>query len=203
MALYGNQDERLLIKEGTLSLGNVSSPQLIGTNNVDPLSFFSGQVLGRFKQGSLKPNIKRTWAEFLAGTPAILVAKALVRKQFMLELELGQFDAATIALSKGTLYVPNYNVATPAAKVVNLNWLGPDEPPVVKFAILLQAATIDGKPFRMMFFNTFNSADDVSLTESGTAFATNKVSFEAFPHPAFSGPTADQQSYGLIWDEVA
>lgn len=200
---YGFNSNKFLIKEGTIQVGTWTTPHLIGTNNTDPLQYFSGNVLGYFKQGTLKPMLNRNFAEFLANTPGILVRKDLIRKQFHFDLELAQFNADTLALAMGTYQIAGYSITTPTIKTVDLNFFGSDQPVQNPLGYLITTATVDGKAFYMAGWSMVNTSEDVSPTLSGTAHATIKCKFEAFPSLDFAGlPTENQQHYGLYWDEL-
>ena len=191
-----------LLKEGKIQIGTFTNPQNIGTNVNDPLSFFSGQFLGYFKMGTLKIMVPRKYAEFRANTPSILVRKDLIQKDFNIECELGQFDADTMELAKGTLSQKNYAVTNPVGKTLDMHWFGSDEPNIPYYGYLITSKLTNGQPAYYALWYGKNTSEDVSFGLSGTAHATTKLKVEAFPSPDFNGVNVEEQKhYGMFWTE--
>lgn len=195
---FGQSNEPFLLKEGTVEIGTVTNPELIGTNNTDPLSFFSGDVLGYFRQGSTNIGINRTYAEALAGTPAIRVRKDLVQKDFSIQLNIFQYNADLMNLVMGLDVQAGYPITTPSVKTVDLAHIGHDEPvqAAQKYGILLRTELTNGKPFFVLMYQGQNVSEDASLALAGTDYATPAINFQAFPAASI---TNGRRDYGVFW----
>jgi len=196
---FGINSEPFLLAEGQLSIGTFLNPELVGTNGIDPESLFTGDNLGWFKQGTCNITIPREFAEFPAGTPSILVRKDLTKKMFGIEVELGQFSADILELAKGTKTKRNHAVTSPSSKVVDLMWMGSDEPIQPYYTWRLRTKLTSGRPLDLYIWHGKVTTDDIGLTLSGTEHATNKLKVEAFPHPNFDVFGADAQKHYGLW----
>lgn len=195
---FGLSTAPFLIKEGTMYIGTVTSPETIGTDAVDPLTKFTGDPLGYIRQGSINIDISREYAEALASTPGIILRKDLIRKQFRFIGELFQVNADLLALVRGLRVQASYAVTTPSAKTIDLAHIGPDEPTSAstRYAVWIQTALTNGKEFYVAMYSAQNTSEDISITLSGTDYSVSNISFEAFPHASV---TADTDLYGAMW----
>ena len=192
-------NQKFLLKEATkIAMGTWTSPNLIGTNATDPLSFFSETLdLGYVKQGTTNIMIPRSYAEFRSGTPSKIVRKDLIQKDLSIEGELGQFDSELIALLKNTLEQRNYAITVPVFGVVDMNFLGSDEPTQSETGFLMTTALTDGKPFYIGVFAGKILTEDNNIGLSGTDYATQKFTITAFDETAMGD---DQKNYGIMWE---
>jgi hypothetical protein len=185
------------LKEGTLEVGTVTNPQNIGQNNTDPRTFFTGTPLGYIRQGTINISLTREFAEFIANTPGILIRKDLIRKQFALEFEVGQFDGDVMERLNATTSQKGYSVTTPSAQTWDLHHIGSDEPTLVEAAYMLEATLTNGWPIIVMVYAGKMTAEDISKTLAGTDYAVNTGRIEAFVHSGFTTAQADKH-YGLM-----
>lgn len=196
---FGLNSNPFLLKEGIFEPGSIVTPNLIGTNNTDPDQYFTSQGAIYFRQGSMNLNITREYAEFLAGTPAIIIRKDLIRKQLFLELMLGQHEGETYERFKTLNTQLGYSITTPVSKTVDLMHIGSDEPVLPNLAYRITSARTDGSLFRIYLYNAKDTAEDISIAPSGTEHVDVQVRLEAFPHSSFGTTATDaQKHYGLI-----
>lgn len=187
---YGRNRNELLIKEGTLNVGDVSNPQNISPGS-NPSTSFTLENVGWFQQGTCDPQINREYAEFLGGTPAILVRKDLIRKSFIINAQLAQFNADLFALVQGL------DVET---GTYDLGWIGPDEVVQSEYAYSIETFLVDGTPFTLYMFSGRQTGEAVGPKLPGNAHSTYDFKAEAFPHEGF---TDDTRSYGVFVFEQA
>ena len=178
---YGLSIDPFLIKEGNLFIGNFSS---IDFN--DPVSGFSGENLGYFKQGSIKIGLTRKYAEFLSGTPAIRVRKDLIQKDFSLEVEFAQYNKDLIKLLFGADLVQSGGLE-------NL-YFGSDEPVQGFYGYLLETELTDGTPFKIAMWHGKCTEENISTTLPGNDYGILKMRVDAFPHPSI---TDKNKAYGF------
>jgi len=197
MALERNKDE-FQLKEGILEKGTITAPENIGeVGNGDPNdSFTGGEDIGFFKQGTLNFGLTRTFAEALAGTPAIKVRKDLITKFMMISVEGFQLNAELMALDRGLLVSAGFD---DSGFTGDLGFLGSDEPTQPFDAYRITTSQTDGTPLFIIFFEAKVTTEDVGLAFSGTEHVTTNIQIEAFPHPNFAttGVPA-QKHYGVI-----
>jgi hypothetical protein len=191
--------ETFLLKEGTLSVGTWTNPEDIGTNATSPLSFFSGNPIGYVKQGTINIDIPREYAEFLNNTPGILIRKDLIRKQFAIEGENGQFDGEVTSLLKNTNSQLSYAVTIPSAQTWDLMHMGSDEPVQSAQGFLLETELTNGDIMLIGIYAGRLLTEDNSIALSGTEHAVQPFRIDSFVHPGFDGVTDEaQKHYGLI-----
>ncbi len=201
---FGKDKNRFLLKEGTIKVGAWTNPQDIGTNNTDPRSFFSGDDIGYFQQGSVSVGINDTYAEFKAGTPAVMIRKDLVERQFTITLALGQFNADAVELFKNTLSQKDYSVTTPTAQTWQLHFMGSDTRVVPEVGVLMETEMTNGNVFIIGMWKARFLADDNSIALAGTDYAVQNATMTAFPDANFDGVTDEaKKHYGIIAEKSA
>lgn len=199
MAL-GRSTGQLFIVEGRLKLGYVTDPQRIGTDLVSPASRVTilGD-LGYTQQGGTAIPMTRSYAEALSGTPAILIGKRMIRKQFMFNFKIFQLNVSLYKLIFGMLTQEGYTTTSPSLEIRNLAWIGPDEPTQYLYCWIHETVLENGWKMTTYMWAGKCVAENVQLPFTGNAYGTCDVTATAFPHPAFDDVVfGDQKSYGLI-----
>ncbi len=196
---FAQDSEVLLIKEGVFKVGVFTNPQLIGTNATSPASFFTGDIIGFIKQGTISVNINRTFAEFKSSTPAIMIRKDLIEKTFTTTFESGQFDGDSIELLKGTNSQKDFNVTIPGAETWDIHHMGSDEPVQPAQGFLLDTLLTNGDRFLVAIYSGRVLGEDISIALSGTDYAITGGEVVAFPDSNFTGVTDEtQKHYGFL-----
>lgn len=187
---FGRSNQQELIKEGGIEIGQTATPE--ATTDSDPLSssgWVSAGDVGYFQQGTLNPEMNRSYAEFLAGTPAVKVRKDLIRKDWNFSCQMGQYNADTIELCMGL----DVSVGT-----YTLGFIGSDEVPQPQYAYLITTFRVDGAPIYMMMFWGKQTGEAVGPKLPGTAHSTYDFKAESFQHPAFDTAPDETHNYGFF-----
>lgn len=186
---YGKSKDQFLLKEGIIEIGVWTNPDLI-VPGVDPTSSFAtAGDLGYFQQGTVNPEVNRTFAEFLAGTPAKKIRKDLIQKEFMLTLTMAQYNTDMLALAQGLdVDTGTYPIA----------WIGTDEPTQKFNGYLLSTELVDGTPFYIAMWSGKVTSEAVGPVLPGTAHSTYEFKIEAFEHDNFVTTPNDPHNLGAI-----
>lgn len=201
---YAKDKEKLFIQEGIVKAGIFTNPELIGLNANTPESFFTGVDIGHVKQGTINVGLTRSYAEFMSSTPGILVRKDLILKAFSMTFESGQFDVETMKNFKGLLAQEGIVFTSPATETHNVSHIGSGEPIIAEAGFLLDTKLVNGKKFLIGIYAGRMLGEDIGIALSGTDYAINATTIQAFAHEGFIGVTDEtQKHYGFIDETIS
>src|SRR5690349_3328920 len=99
---YGLSVDDFNISEMTVDIGTLPSPETVGTDAVDPISKFvsatGGSGFANISQGTLAPEIRYEFARAYAGTPRRTLRTDVVAKEFVIAMEVLQWNADILEL---------------------------------------------------------------------------------------------------------
>lgn len=184
---FGIDRGQYALPEGRIQIGDWA-PGSVDTST--PLDAFTVNVdLGDFQQGSLNPQLQREFTEFLVGTPAKIGRKDLIRKQWMWEATLAQFNDDLLGLVQALdVDSGTYSVA----------WIGSDEPTQSENGYAIVTNLMNGAAFVPAMWFGRCTAEQVGPAFTGTAHATYQFKAEAFEHTAFISAPNDAHNLGAF-----
>lgn len=196
----GYDRDELLLREGTLEIGEWTSPEDID-GDTDPLTFWeSTAFMGFYKRGTFKTNLTVEFARFESDTMAQLVRVDPIRKSFFFEMMVAQNNEGLWNLAQGLLVVEG--------AVTNFGFVGSSEPQRLAFGYLRSTELVNGRPFYNAIWNGMSTGEDESLAPSGDehnsyAFKAEAIIGDAFlpqpDQPPDAAALLAQKNYGGIW----
>jgi hypothetical protein len=199
---YGTDTTQFLIKSGTVKIGTWTNPETIGTDNIDPKSKFSGDLIGNIKRGTLVLGYPNEFVEALGGTPAKLLRKDLIRGQFTFTGEIFEWNSDTLGTLFNRRTQAGYSI-TIGTKTFDISHIGSDQPTRTTHGILLETQDVNGREVQIGMYSGIVTPEDQSITLSGDDYATIMTEIEATPHPNFTTFAQDQDNYGyMVFDRT-
>jgi len=193
-------DEKMLIKEGYMYLGEVVDPVNIGQpGDGDPLAHFNSfGPVGYTQQGTTSTVINREYATPVFNTPGVDIRTDLTRKEVMINFSSFQIDPNIWELNEGMYVIRDY---TANGFTGDIGFIGSDEPTQRRYAVLLETTLVDGTKYSNLFYSARVMSANVGEERSGTEHVTRPVEMRCFPHTDFNLGEPDEaiRSFGCKW----
>ena len=200
---FGNSKDQQLLKEFTIKVGTIAAPETIGTDNTDPRTKFTGDLIGYIETQTQNYQFPREYTELLNGTPQQLIRKDMIRKQFFIEANLTQWNIDLLELVFGFTTQPAYAITIPDVQTHDLAHIGPEEGGAcaggVFFAYMAESEFVNCDPTYIIMYEGIQTSESLALTFGG-GYVTYPMKVEATPAPTV---TDAEKSYGVFGTRIA